>query len=79
MDLVFCAGGAKHSSVLSARLSRPNRADAHTLHQTDRPNARFGIMQRILIIDDDVQVRTLLRDILTFEGFTVIEAGDGAV
>ena len=36
-------------------------------------------MQRILIIDDDEQVRTLLRDILTFEGFSVIEAGDGAV
>lgn len=31
----------------------------------------------ILVIDDDERVRTLLRDILLFGGFNVIEAHDG--
>jgi DNA-binding response OmpR family regulator len=31
----------------------------------------------ILVIDDDERVRTLLRDILLFEGHQVIEASDG--
>jgi DNA-binding response OmpR family regulator len=31
----------------------------------------------ILVIDDDDRVRTLLRDILLFEGHQVIEASDG--
>ena len=31
----------------------------------------------ILVIDDDERVRTLLRDILLFGGFQVIEASDG--
>ncbi len=34
-------------------------------------------MKRILVIDDDVQVRELLRLILEQGGYEVIEAGDG--
>jgi len=34
-------------------------------------------MLRILIIDDDVQIRTILRELLGDEGHEVIEASDG--
>jgi len=33
---------------------------------------------RILVVDDDPDIRTLLHEYLTREGFTVFEAGDGA-
>lgn len=36
-------------------------------------------MGRILIIDDEPQIRTLLRRGLELEGHEVVEAGDGAV
>lgn len=35
-------------------------------------------MSRILVIDDDPQIRSLLREILTDERHEVLEAGDGA-
>ena len=34
-------------------------------------------MSKILVIDDEELVRTLLRTILEMDGYTVIEAGDG--
>lgn len=34
-------------------------------------------MKRLLIADDDVHIRKLLRHVLTREGYLVIEAGDG--
>lgn len=34
-------------------------------------------MATILVIDDEASIRTLLRDILTKEGYQVLEAGDG--
>jgi CheY-like chemotaxis protein len=34
-------------------------------------------MKRILVIDDDVQVRELLRLVLEQAGYDVVEAGDG--
>lgn len=34
-------------------------------------------MSRILIIDDENVLRTNLRDVLTFEGFDVVEADNG--
>lgn len=34
-------------------------------------------MSRILIIEDEVQVRKLTRQMLELEGFEVLEAGDG--
>ena len=36
-------------------------------------------MEKILIIDDEPQIRALLRDILVREGFTVEDASDGRV
>ncbi len=34
-------------------------------------------MANILLIDDDTELTSLLKDILSFEGFTVSEANDG--
>lgn len=34
-------------------------------------------MKKILVADDDVHIRTLLRHVLTREGYQAIEAGDG--
>lgn len=34
-------------------------------------------MARILIIDDDLQIREMLRQMLEFEGYEVIEASNG--
>jgi YesN/AraC family two-component response regulator len=34
-------------------------------------------MTRILIIDDDVQIREMLRQMLEFENYEVVEAGNG--
>ncbi len=34
-------------------------------------------MARILVIDDDVQIREMLRQMLEFEGYEVIEAANG--
>lgn len=34
--------------------------------------------QKILVIDDEKAIRNTLNDILSFEGFEVVEAGDGA-
>lgn len=34
-------------------------------------------MHRILVVDDEVQVRTMLRRVLNSEGFEVVEASDG--
>ena len=34
-------------------------------------------MARILVIDDDVQIRTLLKEILQQEGYEVVDAPDG--
>ncbi|WP_151733998.1 response regulator transcription factor ['Paenibacillus yunnanensis' Narsing Rao et al. 2020] len=34
-------------------------------------------MKKILVADDDAHIRTLLRHVLTREGYTVMEAGDG--
>ncbi|WP_310833127.1 response regulator transcription factor [Paenibacillus pedocola] len=34
-------------------------------------------MKKILVADDDVHIRTLLRHVLTREGYLTIEAGDG--
>jgi len=35
------------------------------------------MVARILIIDDDVQIRTLLKEILQQEGYEVVDAPDG--
>ncbi len=35
-------------------------------------------MQRVLIIDDEPQIRSMVRLILEREGYTVLEAADGA-
>lgn len=34
-------------------------------------------MKKILVADDDLNIRTLLRHVLTREGYLVVEAGDG--
>ncbi|MEK3671597.1 response regulator transcription factor [Paenibacillus sp. FSL R10-2771] len=34
-------------------------------------------MKKIIVADDDVHIRTLLRHVLTREGYLVLEAGDG--
>lgn len=34
-------------------------------------------MKKILVADDDINIRTLLRHVLTREGYLVVEAGDG--
>jgi CheY-like chemotaxis protein len=34
-------------------------------------------MASIMIIDDDIQVRTFIREVLVAEGYEVREAGDG--
>jgi DNA-binding response OmpR family regulator len=34
-------------------------------------------MPKILIIDDEAEIRTVLREIFEFNGYEVIEAGDG--
>ncbi len=35
------------------------------------------MMKKILVADDDANIRTLLRHVLTREGYLVVEAGDG--
>lgn len=35
-------------------------------------------MANILLIDDDIELTSLLNEVLSFEGFTVLEANDGA-
>jgi len=34
--------------------------------------------RRVLIVDDDEEIRETLRELLSDEGFDVVEAGDGA-
>ena len=36
-----------------------------------------GYGQRVLVVDDDAHVRALLSALLTHEGYSVVEAGDG--
>jgi len=38
---------------------------------------RRGAIQEILIVDDDKEIRNLFRRVLTTEGFSIREAGDG--
>lgn len=35
-------------------------------------------METILVVDDEPDIRTMVRDILEVKGYTVLEAGDGA-
>ena len=37
----------------------------------------MGVMPRILVMDDDDMLRPVLRDMLVYEGYEVIEAADG--
>jgi CheY-like chemotaxis protein len=54
------------------------QTDAHTQHAV-----KEGVMypegygQRVLVVDDDANVRSLLSVLLTYEGYNVFEAGDG--
>src|SRR5581483_8993403 len=41
--------------------------------------SREALVERILIVDDEAAIRGILRDTLEGEGFTVVEASDGAV
>ncbi len=36
-----------------------------------------GYGQRVLVVDDDASIRSLLSVLLTYEGYNVFEAGDG--
>jgi two-component system, cell cycle sensor histidine kinase and response regulator CckA len=53
---------------------------ARAARQQEEPSAERikGGSERILLAEDDQPVRTLIRDILTAYGYTVIEAEDGA-
>ncbi len=48
-----------------------------SFHRSMKCRKGFGAMQRILVIDDDAQIRELLRRILVSEGFAVAEASNG--
>ncbi len=50
----------------------------HVLHRpADRGRGRAAGMSTILIIDDEPGIRTVLRDVLEDEGYTVLAAEDG--
>ena len=36
-----------------------------------------GYRQRVLVVDDDANIRSLLSVLLRYEGYNVFEAGDG--
>jgi CheY-like chemotaxis protein len=41
------------------------------------PKSTLGRPRRVLLVEDDAWIRTFLRDVLTDEGYAVIEAADG--
>jgi CheY-like chemotaxis protein len=53
-----------------------NFSESKTFHSVDRHILR-ALGRTILIVDDDLDTRALLKDILETEGFRVLEAGNG--
>ena len=49
--------------------------DAYVRGRTQK--STLGRPRRVLLIEDDAWIRTFLRDVLTDEGYVVIEAADG--
>ena len=51
------------------------------LDDTDLPEAKFELTRKgsvVLLVDDEDQLRRVMRDLLERQGFTIVEARDGA-
>ncbi|HMK99449.1 MAG TPA: response regulator [Acidimicrobiales bacterium] len=53
-------------------------SEQHSSSESDHPNLAAGQAGRVLVVDDQPSVRSSMADILRSQGFTVIEAADGA-
>ncbi|HEY8491735.1 MAG TPA: response regulator, partial [Dehalococcoidia bacterium] len=62
------------SVVLSGGLKDVARMAVHPAHDERRPERTA----RILVVDDDPGIRSLLQELLDWEGYRVETAGDGA-
>ncbi len=71
--------GTVFSVRLPSQVDAPASAEpAAAAPARDRPAARPGRTNRVLVIDDDQTVRDLMRRVLSREGFDVVTAADGA-
>jgi DNA-binding response OmpR family regulator len=72
----WLAGGMPAGYAVGRR--RPAREPANTLGTGSPRTKEDAVARRVLVVDDETQIRTVLRAYLEADGFAVSEAGLGA-
>jgi len=80
---LYCCEGCERGACTcrETRLTLPQKREEEMLREVYRSadhGQEAGGSARLLVVDDDAEMRALLAEILSLEGYTVVEAGTGA-